>query len=130
MTIAISVKVHDGLVLAADSASTVMVAHAPGGEQAIVNVYYNADKIFNLLTGRPVGAITWGSGSVGFASVSALVKDLRERFMGLDPAHKAWAIDLDNYSIEQIARQTRKFLFEEQYQPFYQNMQDKPSMGF
>src|SRR5664279_4352098 len=38
MTIAIALKVNDGLVLAADSAST-LIAQAPSGEPAVINVY-------------------------------------------------------------------------------------------
>lgn len=43
MTIALSLKVHDGLVLAADSASTIIGA-MPGGAPAVINVY-NQDAI-------------------------------------------------------------------------------------
>jgi hypothetical protein len=45
MTIALTVKVHDGIVLAADSASTFYRA-GPGGALSVANVYNNANKIF------------------------------------------------------------------------------------
>lgn len=44
VTIAISVKVHDGVVLAADSAST-LFGFAPGVPPTVMNVYNNANKI-------------------------------------------------------------------------------------
>jgi hypothetical protein len=127
MTIAISVKVHDGLVLAADSASTITAPVGPAGEEGIVNVYNNANKVFNLKKGLPVGGMTWGSGSIGYASISTLIKDLRQRF---DSDDRDWKIDLNNYTIEDVAKKVRKFLFEEKYQPQYQNASEKPSMGF
>jgi hypothetical protein len=123
MTIAISTKVHDGLVLAADSASTIMAPAGPGGEEGIWNVYNNANKVFNLKKGLPVGGITWGAGSIGYASISTLVKDLRKRFDGDDPE---WRIDPAGYTIEEVAKKTRKFLFEEQYTPLYKDAAKKP----
>ena len=57
MTIAISIKINDGLVLASDSASTVL-GQTPSGELQVVNVYNNAIKVFNLRKGLPIGAIT------------------------------------------------------------------------
>jgi hypothetical protein len=48
------IKVHDGLVLATDSAMTVQLQD--GSHQ----VYNNADTIFNLHRRLPVAAMTWG----------------------------------------------------------------------
>lgn len=76
MTIAISLKVNDGIVLAADSASTIL-SKGPDNRLGVVNVYNTANKIFNLKKGFPIGAITWGSGSIGQASISTLTKDFR-----------------------------------------------------
>jgi len=47
MTIAISLKVQDGIVLAADSAST-LTGSIGQGMIGVVNVYENANKISNL----------------------------------------------------------------------------------
>src|SRR5439155_26728913 len=107
MTIAISLKVNDGLVLAADSAST-LITQVPGGGNAVVNVYNNANKVFNLRKGLPVGAITWGSGSIGKASISTLAKDLRKRFAGDDPPHEEWELDPDTYSMLKVAERLRE----------------------
>jgi hypothetical protein len=86
------VKVHDGLVLATDSAITF------GNNQ----VYNNADKIFNLHRDLPIAAMTWGLGSVGSASNSTLAKDLRRRLMGLDD-DQGWKLDVTAYTIKQVA---------------------------
>ncbi|MEV6559278.1 hypothetical protein AB0M22_26430 [Nocardia sp. NPDC051756] len=69
MTVAVWVKVFDGIVLSTDSATT--LAH-PLGEQ----VYNNADKIFNLHRALPVAAMTWGLGHVGPASISTLATEV------------------------------------------------------
>ena len=63
MSIAVIIGVHDGVVLAADSASTLTLggtAPQPGSRQVVgvLNVYDNANKIFNLYKGRPLGCIT------------------------------------------------------------------------
>src|ERR1039458_7916479 len=85
MSIAVLIGVHDGVVLAADSASTLSFPVPPGvvlppGQQGVVgNVYDNANKIFNLVKGQPIGCITFGSGNIGNASIGTLIKDLRKK---------------------------------------------------
>jgi hypothetical protein len=133
VTIAISVKVNDGLVLAADSASTIMNTNTPGPGAApgVVNIYNNASKIINLCKGRPIGAVVWGAGSIGVASISTLLKDLRKRLSGQDPATVAdWALT-DAYTIEQVTQRTKQFLFDECYVAAYGPGQapGKPSLG-
>jgi hypothetical protein len=49
MSIAVVVGVHDGVVIAADSASTLMVSVAPNTVAGIANVYDNANKIFQFV---------------------------------------------------------------------------------
>lgn len=129
MTIAISLKVNDGLVLAADSAST-LLAQNPDGSTGVVNVYNNANKIFNLYKGLPVGMVTWGSGNIGVASISTLAKDLRDRLSGRDAAHADWAIERDSYTIAQVAQRVREFMFDDLYERAFTDWPEKPSLGF
>jgi hypothetical protein len=116
MTIAIAVQVHDGIVLSSDSASTLSITNAEGKTE-IINVYNNANKIFNLRKGLPIGGMTYGLGSFGASSISTLAKDLRRRFTGNDSAHKDWHLDPDAYTIEQVAVRAREFLYEEKFKP-------------
>jgi len=116
MTIAVAVQVHDGIVLSSDSASTLFAEVAPG-QTGIVNVYNNANKIFNLLKGAPIGGMTYGMGGLGAASISTLAKDLRRRFAGDDPAKPTWKLNLQSYTIEEVAIQAREFLYDECYVP-------------
>lgn len=78
MTIAIALKINDGIVLATDSASTIVGEENEDGVRSVYYTYFTADKLFNLKKGSPVGAMTWGNGSVNNESISTLAKDFRE----------------------------------------------------
>lgn len=110
-------KVNDGLVLAADSASTLVSAPTAGGAPSVVNVYNNAAKIFNLRKGLPIGLITWGLGGINDVSISTLAKDLRRRFTGQEPAHNAWHLDSATYTIKDVAERVKEFMYTERYVP-------------
>jgi hypothetical protein len=73
MTLALTIKVNDGIVLAADSATT-FYQNGPQG-QVVINVYENANKVFHLHKALPIGIITWGGGSIGQSSIGTLIKD-------------------------------------------------------
>jgi len=129
VTIAVSLLVNDGVVLAADSAST-LITQTPEGESQVVNVYNNANKIFNLRKGLPIGAMTWGAGNIGNASTSTLMKDLRQRFSGEDTSHGSkWKIG-KSYSIEHIAELVREYFYDELYLPTFKDAELKPQVGF
>jgi hypothetical protein len=103
MTVLVSVKINDGIVMAADSASS----FASG------MVYQNADKIVNLREGLPIGAMATGAGGIGNESIDTLMKDLRRRFSGGDIAHPDWALDPATYTLREVATRLRSFMFEE-----------------
>ena len=107
MSIIVSVKINDGVVMAADSATTFF---KPTGEAG--QIYQNADKIVNLVKALPVGVMTCGAGSVGTASIVTLLKDLRRRFSGLDKENRDWKIDAENYTMEQVAGRVNEFFQE------------------
>jgi hypothetical protein len=62
MTIAIVLKIGDGLVFGADSASTL------SNGTTFVNSYFNAEKVFNVVKGLPLGAVTAGLGGLAARS--------------------------------------------------------------
>ncbi|MBP0495566.1 hypothetical protein [Roseomonas indoligenes] len=103
MTIIVSVKINDGVVMAADSAGTM----------ASGQVYAHANKITNLYEGLPIGAMSTGAGGIANESVETLLKDLRRRLAGLDPDHADWRLDPASYTLEEVAQRLRAFLFEE-----------------
>jgi hypothetical protein len=109
MSIAVLIGVHDGLVLAADSAST-LVINVPQGGMMATNVYDNANKIFNLIKGEPLGCVTFGSGSIGSASIATLIKDFRKKLSAKDPESNEFKFDINDYNMEQVARLLADFL--------------------
>jgi len=130
LTIAICIKINDGLVLASDSATTVL-GHDQDGKLGVVNVYNNATKVFNLKKGLPIGAITWGAGSIGQASISTIIKDLRAAFTGRSQIHPEWKLDQSLYTVEEVANRLKEFVFDELYDPAFKDFAyDKPDLGF
>ena len=116
--------------MAADSASSLVRTNADG-TQVICNVYNNADKVFNLVRrgpiNYPVGAVTFGAGSIGPASISTLVKDFRKRSAELgDPLY----IDPQNYTVQGVATLFRQFILEDKYNAEFGSQSGKPDLGF
>lgn len=113
MSIGILVSVHDGLVLAADSASTLSLlqpTNIPDSQNpTVLNVYNNANKIANLYKGEPIGCVAFGAGSIGNASISTLLKDFRFRITsGAEPE-----FDVKNYTIKGVADLLTEFLMQQ-----------------
>jgi hypothetical protein len=112
MSIAVLISVHDGIVIAADSASTLTISVAPGQIAGVANVYDNANKIFNLYKGRSIGCVTFGAGSIGNSSIGTLIKDLRAKLA--TPATAAeLGFDAENYTMAGVAKIVSKFLGDE-----------------
>jgi 20S proteasome alpha/beta subunit len=98
VTIIVSVKINDGIVMASDSASIL------GNNQ----INENSDKIVNLVRGLPIGVMITGNAGIGSESIATLLKDLRRRLTDGD-----WKIDRDRYTMKEIADRVREFLFGE-----------------
>jgi predicted proteasome-type protease len=107
VTIIVSIKINDGLVVASDSTTSFFRA-----DEKFVQSYDNANKIFNLYKGLPIGAMTCGSGNIGSASLSTLSKDLRRRFTGDDSQFASWKIDETTYTVKDVAEKARIFLWD------------------
>jgi len=103
VTIVVSIRVNDGIVLATDSATSFVDA---AGQ--VVKVYNNANKLFNLVKIWPIGAMTYGSGSIGSASISTLSKDLRKK---LTPGFgdPVYALNQNAYTVEEVAEKAKLF---------------------
>ena len=100
MSIIVSVKINDGIVMGADSAT---MFFKPTGEA--LQSYENANKIVNLVKGLPIGVMTCGSGGIGNASIDTLLKDLRAELSESGPH----PLDSRNYTIEEITTRVRDF---------------------
>jgi hypothetical protein len=113
MSIVVSVRVNDGIVLAADSATSFFDPNTGN----VVKVYNSANKIFNLVKGCPIGVMTYGSGSIGSASISTLSKDFRSRLSSGDAA--GYLLQRTSYTIEEVAQKAKNFFFEEHFRKEY-----------
>lgn len=111
MTICVAVKVHDCLVLAADSATS-LIGTDQNGQPTIVNVYAHGNKVFNLVKGQPIAAMTCGAGNIGRSSISSLAKELRRR---LSKPVSEGGLDPDAYTMADVADRARSLLFDETY---------------
>jgi len=125
LSIVVSIRVNDGIVLAADSATS-FVDTTTGN---VVKVYNNANKVFNLVKVWPIGAMTYGSGSIGAASISTLSKDLRER---LTPKNndEGYILDEKGYTIEEVAKKAKRFFFDEHFRQEYPDGVPNYFMGY
>jgi hypothetical protein len=106
VTIAIVLKVGDGVVLGADSAGSLIVG------SGVVNVYNNSEKIVNLRKRRPIGMVTYGLGGLGGRSISRLAKDLRIRLTSGDDV---WKLNDKSYTIGGVADAVKRFFYDELY---------------
>lgn len=127
MTVAIVITIYDGVILASDSATT-MSHWDPSGEVTFHNVYNTAEKVFQLSSSLPVGAVAYGLGNIGAISVGSLFKEARKRLDGRSRDHQNWALDAGNYSVKQVAERIIDLIFDEHYEPILK--QGKPAFGF
>ena len=113
MTIVVTVQVTDGLVLAADSATSFF-----DKDGQLAKIYNNANKIFNLVKVWPIGSMTYGAGSIGSASIGTLSKDLREKLSPTsdDPDFR---LDQAAYTVEEVAHKAKEFLFNQSFKREY-----------
>ena len=116
MTLAVSLKINDGLVLASDSAATL------GSSQGITHVYNNANKILNLHKGLPIGVATWGKASIGSYSIELILKDLRKKLCK--------ELDFNSYSIKDVADRLKKYVFDENYKKVPGHESNQHGIGF
>jgi hypothetical protein len=123
MTVAIAVKVYDGIVLATDSATTLPLS------DGAAQVWNTAPKIFQLHRRHPVALMTWGLGVIGSTSVAMLAKDLRRRLMGADPAHRDWTLPHD-YAVEHVADRLVDLTYDELYVPRFSGGPPPEPLGF
>jgi hypothetical protein len=110
MTVCVAVCVHDGIVFAADSATSLVGADG-AGNAIVERVYRFGNKIFNLDKRLPIVAMTAGLGAVGNAPIHSLAKDFRRELKD-GPEYQ---IDPMNYQLADVAAKARKFLFEDKY---------------
>lgn len=85
MTICISVKVSEGVVLAADSTATIMgwATNPPSGEPSVLKTYDHARKLSHVKD-YPIGTLSWGTYLIGSRSVESLIKEYEYSLLSLE----------------------------------------------
>ncbi len=128
MTLVVALKVGDGLVMGADSASTFERAGTSGAE--FVNSYFNAEKLFNLVKGLPIGVLVYGLGGLSNRSVGSLLKDLRIQLSG--PSVGPSILQPASYTIQQAAERVKAFFYDDLYKKQFPGIPGTglPGMGF
>ena len=76
MSVVIIVKVSEGIVLAADSAATLMgeINGPEGPQKGVLKTFYNAKKLLQI-GNFPIGVLTWGAASIGHRTLESLVRE-------------------------------------------------------
>jgi hypothetical protein len=86
MTICVSLRVSEGLVLAADSTASIQgTLQDDKGNQTsgILKTYDNAQKLSHLKD-YPIGTLTWGISQIGSRTVVSLIKEFEYSLPSLD----------------------------------------------
>jgi len=101
VSVVVSVIVPEGVVFAADSASTLQGA-APGQTPGVLKIYDTTTKLIQLKD-YPVAVATWGAGSMGARNVISYVEEFENRL----PSYQDVAQSLN---VSQTAADLRQFL--------------------
>lgn len=109
MTVCVAIKVHDCIVFAADSATS-LTKTSQGGMSVISNVWKHGLKVFNLHRDLPIVAMTAGMGNFGSLSISNLAKDLRIRLQG--------ELFRNSYTIKEVAKVAQSYFQDEHNKAF------------
>ena len=106
MTIAISTKIGEGLVYAADSTSTLFETFdtASGPQTRLAQSFHHARKLIQLEE-YPIGIMTYGLGHVAARNLESLVAEFERE--ELTPFNILMGAD---YTVEQLAAQLHGFL--------------------
>ena len=123
MTLVVALKVGDGVVLGADSASTIV-----DSSNNVLNSYFNAEKVFNLVKGLPLGTLTYGLGGLQNRSMSSILKDLRSRLSNARLAE--WGLDRTTYTVGDAAQRLKRFVFDDLYSAEFASAATPPVLGF
>ena len=122
MSIIASVKVYDGLAVAADSMTQILGVEQDSGRLGVVKQYQYARKVFQL-SGLPIVVASYGIGNIGSRSIESLLLEFSKT--------KISNINETKGQVEPIAELLLKF-FLDKYNSAYSNHSEneKPLFGF
>lgn len=126
MTIVVALKVGDGLVMGADSATTMFLRSDHRPEAQYQNSYFNTEKLLHVRD-LPVGALTFGLASLNNRSASSLANDLRLKLKSDD---SEWHIDPVDFTVESVVERFKRFFYDDRYKEAYEGQEEASPMGF
>ena len=115
MTIIASVKVHDGIVLGADS-MTQLIGQDAEGNAGFIQSYQHAQKLHQIGT-FPIGVMAFGIGNIGPRSIGSFVSEYSRGLKGQERP-----------TVEAVAKDLSQLLLEA-YEPAFANVDPKPDLG-
>lgn len=118
MTICVSVKTRDGIVLGTDSMSTVMLPDA-GGQTVVAKTYNNARKLVQI-GDLPVGVFTYGLGNLGPRTVYSHILEYGRAIPGYRSG--------EDWNVERIATGLSLHIGKE-YSAIYDESEIRPDLG-
>ena len=115
MTICVSVRVPDGIVLGTDSMSAVMGnGNNPDGQYGIVKTTYKNARKLAQIGDLPIGVFIYGQANIGQCSVYALIRDFSDRNV--------------HSTVQGVAEGLSNF-FTNKYDELYSSSSHKPILG-
>lgn len=118
MTICVSVKTQDGIVLGTDSMTTVVQA-SPDGQTIVAKTYSNARKLVQI-GNLPVGVFTYGLGNLGPRSVYSHILEY-SRTVTKQIGSTGW-------EVQSIANDLSEHMRKE-YDSIFDGIEQKPDLG-
>lgn len=110
MSVILKIAVADGIVMGADSRSTLIRSDKRP------QVFDGVQKIFLLHKDYPAAMLTWGLNRLSGISVTQLMENVRQRLEGRDPDHLDWKIDPEKTTLAEISEKVSGYLFHDHYQ--------------
>ncbi|MCA9084935.1 MAG: hypothetical protein KDA81_12810 [Planctomycetaceae bacterium] len=110
MTVALKLAVLDGLIMGADSRTTVL--RGDGRMQ----VFDGVRKLFILHKDYPAALMSWGVNRIGSVGLEDLMADVRDRLEGRSTEHPEWKLDVRETTLADVAKRVTEFLFHDHFQ--------------
>jgi len=125
MSIIASVKVYDGLAIAADSMTQILGVESESGPIGVVKQYQYARKIFQL-SDLTIAVATYGIGNIGSRSIESLLLEFSKLYVNHFGQAKSLAINIKDNT------ETLFNFIKEKYNDAFSilNLNEKPQLGF
>jgi len=122
MTICVSVRIPEGLVLAADSMVSLLgTRDTPQGKQTgVIQTFEFANKV-SQIKNYPIGVMSWGIANISDRSIQSLIMEFEYNYPSLK--------DNESYTVKEVANELLRGL-QDKYNVAYSSETKKPPLGF